>query len=148
LGKGATLDRLVLEHLPAALRFATRLSGDPQQAEEIVQEALLHVVRRFADFRQEATFRTWLFRIVINVFRDRLPTTHPAEVPLDDGRQETLNRPGTGPAEAAMAAELAERIAQEVSRLPPRQREVLVLLSVARARLKSRLAPFLGSVET
>jgi hypothetical protein len=40
LRKGATLDQLVLDHLPAALRFATRLTGDPHRGEELVQEAV------------------------------------------------------------------------------------------------------------
>jgi DNA-directed RNA polymerase specialized sigma24 family protein len=35
------LDRLVTEHLPSALRFATRLTGDADRAEELVQEALV-----------------------------------------------------------------------------------------------------------
>lgn len=170
--KGASLDQLVLEHLPAALRFATRLTGDPHRAEELVQESLLRVVRRFATFRGDADFRTWFFRIVINVFRDRLGTPGVEDVSLDENRQDLIDPAGPGPPEAAMATELAELIAQEVSRLPPRQREVLVLitfenlsvgevakvagiseanvystLSAARARLKSRLAAYLGSVE-
>lgn len=168
----ASLDRLVLDHLPAALRFATRLTGDPDRGEDLVQESLLHVVRRWASFRGEAEFRTWLFRIVINVFRDRLRGA-PAEVSsLDEHDAEVVDPATVSPPEAAMAAELEQRIAQEVSRLPPRQREVLVLitfeglparevanivgiseanvhstLSGARSRLRARLAAHLGSVE-
>jgi RNA polymerase sigma-70 factor, ECF subfamily len=170
--KGASLDQLVLDHLPAALRFATRLTGDPHRAEELVQEALLRVVRRFATFRGDATFRTWFFRIVINVFRDRLSAPRADDISLDENRQDLIDPAGSGPPEAAMATELAEFIAQEISRLPPRQREVLILitfetlsvgevaevvgiseanvystLSAARARLKTRLAPYLGPVE-
>jgi RNA polymerase sigma-70 factor (ECF subfamily) len=168
----ASLDRLVLDHLPAALRFATRLTGDPDRAEELVQEALLRVVRRWTSFRGEAAFRTWFFRIVINVFRDRLSVTSPETVSVDEQQADLVDSADAGPAQAAMAAELARLIAQEVSRLPARQREVLVLivyeglstrevaevvgisegnvhsnLSAARTRLKARLAPYLGSVE-
>lgn len=169
--RNSSLDRLVLEHLPAALRFATRLTGDPHRAEEIVQEALLRVVRSWNTFRGEAAFRTWLFRIVINVFRDRLARSDAIEVPIDD-LDELIDEGGTDAAETAMAGELEQLIAKEVSRLPARQREVLVLtvyeglsarevagvvgisaanvhstLSAARARLKARLAPYLKSVE-
>ena len=168
----ASLDRLVLDHLPAALRFATRLTGDPDRAEELVQEALLRVVRRWTSFRGEAAFRTWFFRIVINVFRDRLSVSAPDTVPVDEQRADWIDSTDVGPLQAALAAELAQLIAKEVSRLPPRQREVVVLivyeglsarevadvvgisegnvhstLSVARARLKTRLAAYLGSVE-
>ncbi len=67
-----TLDRLVQMHLNDALQLAVRLSGGPDSAEEIVQEALLRVAKNWKTFRGEAAFRTWLFRIVINVFRDWL----------------------------------------------------------------------------
>lgn len=173
MGK-TSLDRLVAEHLPAAVRFATRLSGDPHQAEELVQDALVRVLRSWRGFRGEAAFRTWLFRIVINVFRDSLRRAARAgEVSLDDETDEPADMAVASGPQAALVAELGERIAQEVSRLPPRQREVLVLtvyevmstrevadlleispanvhstLSVARARLKSRLSVYLGSVES
>ncbi|MGE0378430.1 MAG: RNA polymerase sigma factor, partial [Planctomycetaceae bacterium] len=67
------LDRLVREHLPAAARFATRLTGGPDLAEDLVLEALLRVARSYRTFRGESTFRTWLFQIIINVFRDLPP---------------------------------------------------------------------------
>lgn len=167
----ASLDRLVLDHLPAALRFATRLSGDADRAEELVQESLLRVVRRWRSFRGEAEFKTWFFRIIINVFRDRW--NEPAgPLSIHENPDDVVDPASARPPEAAMAAEFEQIIAREVSRLPPRQREVLVLivfeglsvrevakivrisegnvhstLSAARSRLKTRLAPYLGSVE-
>lgn len=171
LVRDSSLDRLVVEHLPAALGFATRLAGDPDRAEEIVQEALVRVLRFWPSFRGEAAFRTWFFRIVINVFRDRLRKSD-AEVPIDENPLEPADAPGAEPPAAAMAAELERLVAEEVARLPPRQREVLVLmvyeglstrevagvvgiseanvhstLSAARSRLKVRLAPYFKSVE-
>jgi RNA polymerase sigma-70 factor (ECF subfamily) len=164
------LDRLVVAHLPSALRFARRLSGDGEAAEELVQEALLRAVRRWAGFRGEAEFRTWLFRLIINVFRDRLRAAGPTLVAIDD-EADTPDRAIDAPAAAAQS-ELEDLVAREVSCLPPRQREVLSLvvyegfgtrqvgeilgiseanvystLSTARARLKARLAPHLDSRE-
>jgi RNA polymerase sigma-70 factor, ECF subfamily len=71
------LDRLVTQHLPWALGFATRLTGTPDAAEEVLQEALVRVARSWKSFRKEAEFRTWLFRIVINAFRDWLARKRP-----------------------------------------------------------------------
>ena len=169
MGDTSDLDRLVLDHLPSALRLAVRLTGDRDAAEELVQEALLRVAKRWRTFRGESTFRTWLFRILINVFRDWLRRRTLTVIGLDD---ETLDVRTAQPHEAALADELAALVAAEVSRLPPRQREVLVLiaferlstsetaaivgiseqnvhatLSAARARLKQRLAPYLGYAE-
>lgn len=157
----ASLDRLVSAHLSEALRLAIRLTGDPHDAEEVVEEALVRVAGSWESFRGEARFRTWLFRIVINAFRDwlaaRPPTEHLAE--------EVPDRRAGDPAAEAAASELGRLIAARVSALPPRQREVLILcyeglstgqiaevlgisqanvyatLSVARKRLRRELAP-------
>lgn len=163
LDEKAALDRLVVEHLPAALRFAMRLTGNADEAEDIVQDALVRVTRGWAAFRGEANFRTWLFRIVVNAFRDRL--RRPRMESLD---QEVNDRRGAGPDQAALQRELGELVAQKISGLPPRQREVLILtmyeqlpprevaavldiseanvytsLHQARARLRKELAKYL-----
>jgi RNA polymerase sigma-70 factor (ECF subfamily) len=166
------LDRLVLEHLPAALRFAVRMTDDRDAAEELVQEALVRVAQRWGAFRGEATFRTWLIRILINVFRDQLRRRSLAIVSLDEEEHVASDPKAREPVEIAATGELCERVAVAVSRLPPRQREVLVLivyeelsvaetavlvgiteqnvyatLSAARGQLKRRLAHDLGFAE-
>ena len=168
-----SLDDLVREHLPAVLRFATRVSGNTHAAEELVQEALLRAVRSWSSFRGEAGFRTWLWRIVINVFRDRLRARSLPGAGLEGEPELMMDPRSVEPIDAAMAGELEQRIAQEVSRLPPRQREVLVLtvyegmsvrsvaevvgireanvhatLSAARAQLRTKLARYFNSLET
>ena len=122
-GKRAQFDRLMSASLPAALRFAVRLTGRLDTAEEVVQEAMLAASRSWKTYRGEAQFRTWLFRIVVNTFRNRLarPTGPKSlETDLVDVRQRS-------PSDLAAAAELSETIARCVAELPLRQREVLVL---------------------
>ena len=118
-----TLDRLVLEHLPSALKFAVRLTGSADAAEDVVQDALVRVARHWQTYRAEAQFRTWLFRIVIHAFRDRVcRRPAPAELPerLVDDRT-------VDPAARAIEVEQGQLVAQAVSALPARQREVIVL---------------------
>ncbi len=79
-----TVDQLVVEHLPAALRFTKRLTNDPDTAGEIVQEALCRVLKRWKTFRGEASFSTWLMQIVVNVDRDRRRRPEPLEPTPDD----------------------------------------------------------------
>lgn len=119
-----TLDRLVRTHLPAMMRFATRLTGRPETAEDIVQDALVRVASGWKSFRGDADFRTWVFRIVVNVFRDGLRRRVNTQLDAEpaDSRAE--------PAEHAMHQELRQLIAERVSALPPRQREVLVLMAL------------------
>jgi RNA polymerase sigma-70 factor (ECF subfamily) len=119
----ASLDQWVSAHLSEALRLAIRLTGDPVEAEEVVGEALVRVARGWKSFRGEARFRTWLFRIVINAFRDRV-AARPATEQLDE---DLPDRRAADPATLAAAAELGRLIAARVSALPPRQREVVIL---------------------
>jgi RNA polymerase sigma-70 factor (ECF subfamily) len=165
-GQKAELERLVLEHMEDALRLATRLCGDPHQAEDLVQEALYRAARGWKSFRGESQFRTWLFRIVINAFRDSLRSLHahvalPEDLPDRMGNQATISE----------ARELEGRVADSIAALPPRQKEVVILriveelpgaevarilntneanvhatLFAARRSLKQQLAPYLDQV--
>jgi RNA polymerase sigma-70 factor (ECF subfamily) len=123
-GDWSALERLVADQLPAALAFAQRLTGDPDQAEELVQEALYRASRAWSAFRGEAQPRTWLFRIVINAFRDQAARAAPERLAIDVPDRHALD-----PADLAAAAELGRTIARLIAGLPPRQREVLVLVS-------------------
>jgi len=160
-------EQLVLEHLAAAQRFAIRLCGDPDVAEDLVQDALLRAHRSWQSFRGESKFTTWLFRIVINCFRDRVEKVARSE-PL---RGDSIDARASDPAHVALASEFGQTVAREVSRLPPRQREVLVLsayeqmsiaeiaatleiseqnvrtnLHLARERMRERLGPHVTTV--
>ena len=117
-----TFDRLVREHMDGALRFAIRLCGDATAGEDLMQDALLKAHRGWQTFRGESKFRTWLFQIVVNCFRDRIGRGDRASELPDNVRDSSV-----GPVAKAQASELAEIVAREVSKLPPRQREVLVL---------------------
>ena len=159
----AAFDRLVVEHLPALLRFAVRLTGDRESAEDVVHDALVRAARGWEAFRGEAAFRTWFSRIVINAYRDRLRRR-----PLEPIVEEASDGGAGEPLAAVLAGELNEIVARCVSALPPRQREVLVLsvyedftatqvaevlkiseanvystLHLARQRLKGQLANYL-----
>jgi RNA polymerase sigma-70 factor (ECF subfamily) len=118
-----TLDRLVVEHLPAALRFAQRLVGDADTAEDVVQETLCRVLRHGAGYRGEAAFQTWVLQIVLNVDRDRrrrLRTTEPLS-----SEQLTARTPSAY--QQATADETSDQIRRAIQRLPDRQREAAVL---------------------
>src|SRR5947209_8746215 len=123
-----TFDRLVLEHLPVLGRFAIRLTGHADAADELVQDALLNAARGWQSFRGDAAFRTWLFQIAVHAFRDgvdRRQRQHAASAgELDDDQPDERS---PGPPARASAAELGDAVADAVSNLPPRQREVLVL---------------------
>lgn len=68
LGRGdpRAAERLVEVYGARAYGLAIRITRSPQDAEEIVQDALLTVARKIDTFRGEAAFGSWLYRIVTN----------------------------------------------------------------------------------
>ena len=62
---------VVLPHAPSLLRFALRLTGNSFHAEDLVQETLLLAWRGFGQFEQGTNAHAWLFRILMNVFRQQ-----------------------------------------------------------------------------
>jgi len=136
-----TVDQLVVENLPAALRFAGLLTNNPDVASEIVQEALCRVLKRWQSFRGEASFRTWLMQIVLNVDRDRRRRGDRLESVSDGVAAKTA-----GPNEEAAAAELGESIRKAIDNLPERQREV-ALMSFGEGLSVSEVAYVLGTTE-
>jgi len=64
-------ERVVLPHARSLLRFALRLAGNSFHAEDLVQETLLLAWRGFGQFESGTNARAWLFRILMNVFRQQ-----------------------------------------------------------------------------
>jgi RNA polymerase sigma-70 factor, ECF subfamily len=138
-----TVDRLVVEHLPAALRLAQRLSGDLNTAEEVVQEALCRLLRRWTSYRGEAAFSTWMMQIVVNVERDRRRRRRD----LQQLSSEDFISGQAGPKEEAEATELGETIRAAIELLPDRQREV-AMLCLGEGLDARATAEILGTTET
>lgn len=69
--RDADFEGIVLPHAPSLLRFALRLTGNYFHAEDLVQETLLLAWRGFGQFQPGTNAHAWLFRILINVFRQQ-----------------------------------------------------------------------------
>ncbi len=61
-----------------------RMTRDPDQAEDLSQDAFLQLFRRIATFRGESAFSTWLHRLVANVVLMHLRKKRLPQIPLDD----------------------------------------------------------------
>lgn len=116
----------VSEHQDAAVRMAWRLLGtDHAAAEDIAQEAFLRAYTGLGRFREEASLRTWFYRILVReVQRHRRwqsvrrvwNTTSLSEMELPDPTQRTTDLP------------LRDRLIGALDKLTRRQREALVLV--------------------
>jgi RNA polymerase sigma-70 factor (ECF subfamily) len=65
-------ERLITAYGERAFRLAARITGSEEDAEEVVQDAFLTVVRKIDSFRGESAFATWLYRIVANAAYQKL----------------------------------------------------------------------------
>jgi len=113
---------LVGRHAQGAQRVGRRILGSDALAEEIVQEAFLRVWTNAPRWRPQAAFRTWLYRIVVNLCLNA--RRHPADLPLSAAAHPV------DPNDAAAALEQRERdraLADAVDALPVRQRAAIVL---------------------
>ncbi|HUP18322.1 MAG TPA: sigma-70 family RNA polymerase sigma factor [Gemmatimonadota bacterium] len=75
-----------LEHLDALYGAALRMTRDPHDAEDLVQETYLKAVRALPGYREETGCKAWLFRILTNTYIDvyRKRRRSPAEVEFED----------------------------------------------------------------
>jgi RNA polymerase sigma-70 factor (ECF subfamily) len=107
------------EHHAALFRFAYRLTGSIADAEDIVQECFLGLLRPTCSYdSRRAPLRTYLFGIVRNQSLKRLRRT---DLP-EDG---PAHHPS--PERELLTAELSQVVAGAVMQLPHTQREVLIL---------------------
>ena len=114
---------LAQRHAARAAGLARRMVGSDADAEEVVQEALLRVWINAPRWRPLAAFRTWFYRIVVNLCLSR--RRKPATFSLDEA--EEVVDPAPGPAEHLEHQERDRRIADAIAALPERQRLAIVL---------------------
>lgn len=67
-GNKQSLNSLILKHQPFIYNIAWKMTGDPVQAEDLTQEALIKIVSNLSAFKSASSFSTWAYRIVRNHF--------------------------------------------------------------------------------
>ena len=65
-GDTAAFTTLVDRHAAACTRFAMRMLGNREDAEDVTQETFMRAYRSLARYEERQTFRTWLFQILVN----------------------------------------------------------------------------------
>jgi RNA polymerase sigma-70 factor (ECF subfamily) len=130
-GDRVALNRLLTDARPRLLAVAMRVVRDRDDAEDVVQEALLKVCRSLTRFEGRAAFSTWLHRIVVNAALDRLRRhqSRRDRVADDDERDLTPvdNVDEQTPERVAESHETSAVVQDALARLSPAHRDVLVL---------------------
>jgi RNA polymerase sigma-70 factor (ECF subfamily) len=121
-GDRAALGQLLALHERALVAFCLGILGNLEDAEDAAQETFLRALQGLAGFRGEAGFRTWLFRIAVNLCLRWKAARRPTE-PWDEERESTTS--SSPPPEAIVLDRL--RRMEALGSLPRRQRVIFLL---------------------
>lgn len=124
-GSGPAAAELLRRHQDAVYRFCLGNLGDRDLAMDAAQETALRICQRLGAFEGRARLRTWALGIALNVCREMRRRRGGDTVGL--GGIDPPAPPTSRPADAAAAREARSRLAERIERLPPRQREVVLL---------------------
>jgi len=123
---------LFARHRDRLWAVALRTLGDPEQAADALQEAMISAFRRAGSYRGDAAVTTWLHRVVVNacldqVRRGRVRAADPLPDDIDEASRQIAAPAGPDPAE-----QLTERSAvlSALRTLPEEQRHALVLVDM------------------
>jgi RNA polymerase sigma-70 factor (ECF subfamily) len=133
---------LFARHRDRLWAVALRTTGDPEEAADALQDAMVAAFRRAASYRGDAAVTTWLHRVVVNACLDRLrrrkvrladPLPDDLDAHADRGTLVTGNRSTPGPddpADRAVADERRAAVLAALETLPTEQRAALVLVDM------------------
>ena len=126
-GEQAAFLELYERYREPIFRFAYRLLGSVEIAEDVTHDCFLGLIRKPENFRPErASLKTYLYAAARNLalkhFRD-----HGRETGLDEVAEEPRDSSKRGPLRRLLDEELATQVREAVISLPPLQREALVL---------------------
>lgn len=136
-GDNAAFSELMRRHYQSALKLATSILRDRQDAEDEVQNACWKAYEHLVQFHQDAKFSTWLTRIVVNQCLMRLRQSRRARLLyLDDAKigdeVGTLELPDhqATPEQELGQMEVGEVLQREMRLIPPLLRNVFLLRDV------------------
>jgi RNA polymerase sigma-70 factor (ECF subfamily) len=139
-------ERLVSTYGERAYRLASRITGNGEDAQEVVQDALWTVIRKIDMFRGDSAFGSWLYRIVANAAYQKLRgrQSRRQEISLDEvlptAPVTDWSRATDNP---AIQAELRTTLSAAIDELPADYRAVLVLRDLE-GRSNAEIADALG----
>jgi RNA polymerase sigma-70 factor (ECF subfamily) len=119
------VDELLAGHADAVYRYALRLTRDADRAQDLMQETLLRGWQSRGKLRAAGAARVWLLRIATNLHRDQCRAAEPTEPILAEPTDRQPPHAG-----GVDHRECVERALAALDELPPRQRQVMHLVTI------------------
>lgn len=121
-GDGEAFEALVRAHIGRARAIARRLMGDPDDADDLVQEAFLRALERLGTVDPARPFGPWFFRLLVNAGHDM---HRRRKVRRTEPERADVAAPEPNPLQAAEHGEIRRRFEAALQDLPPRQRAIV-----------------------
>jgi RNA polymerase sigma-70 factor, ECF subfamily len=132
-GDSEAFRALVERHSRAVYRLAHRMTGTPQDAEDVVQETFLKAYKQLSRFESRANFGTWLHRIAVNCSIDLIRARPHRESAHDGadleqfGADESLDAGRASPERLMLSTEVQDCVNSAMSSLSQMERAAFVL---------------------
>ena len=127
----AHFEQLVLLYQRPLYTFALRMTGCSQDAEEVTQDAFVRAYRALQGYQpdriRELAVQAWLYRITLNVARNRSKRIMPRVSSTDQGDAPPIRDPGASVAETYEDIETSHEMELLLTSLPDRYRAAVVL---------------------
>lgn len=109
--------------------LALRMTGDPEDAADLTQDAFLRIYRHLGSFSGRSTLKTWVYRVAINCCRSRLRrrSFRAARGPIVELDLAKVADERRGPEQRTLAGDARRRLLRGLAELPPIYREAVVL---------------------
>lgn len=127
-GEVDAFEVLVRRHEKTIFNLVYRMLGDYDDAIEVSQEVFLSAYRAIGQFRGDANFSTWLYRIALNHVTTRRRSNNSRlhrTAPIED--MELIRDSQPGPAETLEKKEMQERVQLALNKLSPEDAAVILL---------------------
>ena len=136
-GEEQDFEALVLMYQNTAYNIAYKYFQNHHDALDATQESFIKVFKNIKKFRQESSFKTWLYRIVMNtcndILRSRKSRINPESIFKEGEEGEyivQIEDKDKGPLEKIISGEESSGIMKSLYKLPKEQKEILILRDI------------------
>jgi RNA polymerase sigma-70 factor (ECF subfamily) len=126
-GDRAALERVLREHAPMVERLIARMLGRDADLEDLVQQTLIAAVQSFPRFRGEASVKTWMARIAVNIVRQHLRRPYRRRQVALELVPERETDPDRAPDQAARRRRALDRLFHHLDAIGDKKRIAFVL---------------------
>lgn len=124
-------DDVLAAYRDSVFGFVLQRVGDRSLADDLTQEAFLRAERSIGTYRREASLKSWMFAIALNLVRDHFRALHRAPDSLSLVASVGQASPGEGAEAVLLGPEMASCVAGYVSQLPRLQHDVVSMHDMA-----------------